>query len=212
MESPDKRVNGDKDLELIDLVDRAKSGDEDAFTNLYTRYYPLVRSSLFRFGSANYSYINDLVQDTFARAFICIDQLKEGEMFASWILQITRRISINFHRDRIGQQFRREEDIGVRDFIGSNRNSSEADSACVTDDRDRKVIDAFEQLRDLDRQSIDLFYFRDMSIEEIASDTGCIPQTVKTRLYRARRRMREELKKVGINEANFQVLMSGKYQ
>ena len=81
------------------LVRAARGGDREAFGQLIERHFGLVHTIAFaRLGEREAA--EDLAQEVFLRAFLCLDQLRETERFVSWLAQITRNLAINWIRSR----------------------------------------------------------------------------------------------------------------
>ncbi len=84
-------------LEALDdeqLVERAQSGDQAAFAELYNRYFNRIFDFLARM-MRNQSEAEDVAQDTFVRAYNSIGGLQSGAKFKSWIFTIARNTALN---------------------------------------------------------------------------------------------------------------------
>ncbi|QEG34052.1 RNA polymerase sigma factor [Bythopirellula goksoeyrii] len=80
-----------------ELVERVRAGDLQAFGILYDRYGRLVRAICYdRLG--NQADAEDLAQEVFLRAFHKLEQLQHADQFGSWLVEIARRMTIDWHR------------------------------------------------------------------------------------------------------------------
>ncbi|MEZ5245844.1 MAG: sigma-70 family RNA polymerase sigma factor [Acidimicrobiales bacterium] len=92
---------GERDNETdAHLVRRLRHGDRAAAEHLYRRHGPTVRFVVMD-NVRDRDDIDDVVQDTFARAFARVDQLTDDSCFRPWLLQIARRLSIDARRARL---------------------------------------------------------------------------------------------------------------
>jgi RNA polymerase sigma-70 factor, ECF subfamily len=80
-----------------ELVLLARDGDQVAFRLLVERHQPMVRARA-RQLCANPSDTDDVMQETFLRAFIALDQLREPDRFAAWLAGITANVCHGLRR------------------------------------------------------------------------------------------------------------------
>ena len=136
----------------------------------------------------------DVVQETFVRAFAGLSQFRGEAQLATWLT----RIALN---EALGRLRRRQIDIGFDEGLGENEGAGDfalhAGAAC--EDPERAAAKA--QIRLFLEQAIDelpehfrlVFVLRDveeLDIEDTAKLLGLRPETVKTRLHRARKLLR----------------------
>jgi RNA polymerase sigma-70 factor, ECF subfamily len=190
-------------LETLDdraLVERACKRDGAAVRLIMQRYnrrlYRVARSVLHDDAEAE-----DVVQETYVRAFTHLDGFRGEAQPSTWLT----RIALN---EALGRLRRRRTTVGLKDIDAIN-DQGEArviyfPSACQDSDPEAAVARA--QVRRLLERAVDelpnsfrmVFVLRDieeMSTEEAASHLGLRPETVKTRLHRARRLLRQSLDK-----------------
>jgi RNA polymerase sigma-70 factor (ECF subfamily) len=182
-----------------DLAAGLRRGDADAFRILMQRHnrrlFRMARSVLRDSAEAE-----DAVQDAYVRAFTCIDQFREASSLATWLGRIVLNEALRRRRQR-------------RTMPGSDRDPGEAPSAQVipfpgaqqapaTPEDEavraeiRRLLErAIDALPDPFRVVFTLREIEQMSVEETASCLGVPPDTVKTRLYRARRLLGRALRR-----------------
>jgi RNA polymerase sigma-70 factor (ECF subfamily) len=191
---PDEIRQKSSDTELLRL---ARKGDSLAFRILVRRHdrylYRVARSVLLNDQEAE-----DIVQETFIRAFTRLVSFRGESRLSTWLT----RIPLNEARRRQRHR-RRQLGLDVLDFFNSERDVQIPDfSASPVQDPERAT--AQDQIRMVLERAIDglpetfrtVFVMREvegLSTEETASALGILPQTVKTRLHRARRLLREAL-------------------
>jgi len=134
----------------------------------------------------------DLSQEAFVRAFRNIKQVKPGRGFFPWFYQILKNLCISHLRKRKRRQ------AGSLDVEGCPEPaaSSEAfspDLAVGKDETKNEVWKAIGKLEPKHREVIVLRHFRHMSYEQIAEALFCNKGTITSRLYYARKRLKELL-------------------
>lgn len=180
-----------------DLVNLARARDETAVRAITTRYnrrlFRIARSIL-----RNDAEAEDVVQETYVRAFTGLDMFRGDAAFGTWIT----RIALNESLGRL----RRRPTVDWETY-GENRTQAEIinfPASAAIDDPETTM--AQNEVRAVLEQTIDelpdafraVFVARiveGMSVDETADLFGLQPQTVKARLHRARLLLREGLDK-----------------
>jgi len=184
-------------LKDADLVELARKGRREAFRTIMQR----CNQRLFRVARAvvrDDAEAEDIVEQAYGRAFTRLDSFRGDSSLSTWLVSIT----LNEARDRLR---RRRPTVGLE--------AVEATPAKVADiipfpgvamAESPESVAARGQIRTLVEQAVDelpedfrmVFILRVMeecSIEETAADLGVKPETVKTRLHRARGLLRKAL-------------------
>jgi RNA polymerase sigma-70 factor (ECF subfamily) len=181
-----------------DLVNLARARDEAAVRAITKRYnrrlFRIARSIL-----RNDAEAEDVVQETYVRAFTGLDLFRGDARFGTWIT----RIAMN---EALGRLRRRRPTVDWETY-GANRNQAEIihfPIPAVSNDPEkvmaqsevRAVLEqAIDELPDAFRAVFVARIVEGMSVDETADLFGLQPETVKTRLHRARLLLREELDK-----------------
>lgn len=159
------------------LVQRAVTGDKEAFAGLYTRYKDgLYRYAYFKLG--NDADAQDALSDCIVAAYRSIGSLKNAATFSAWIFRILYRCCCSYVKDQIEQNSRA--DISVLERV-------------PTDDErllSVEVREALDQLDAEDRDIILLSAVAGYNSREIAAVTGIKANTVRSRLSRGLKKMR----------------------
>ena len=177
--------NTDEALERS-LVVRAKTGDREAFSLLITYNIQRVYRAAFAI-MKNRDDAEDIAQETFVRAYQSISRFDEARPLFPWLYRIARILSLN----RIQRVGKRETAIPDFDYL-SDSSAGPEDSVIATEERDR-VRDAVRRLPEQHRRIIELSHFQECSYREIADILDVPMGTVMSRLYNARRKLRELL-------------------
>jgi RNA polymerase sigma-70 factor (ECF subfamily) len=182
------------------LVERARQRDGAAVRLIMQRHnrrlYRAARSILNDDAEAE-----DVVQEAYVRAFTHLDGFRGEAQLSTWLT----RIVLN---EALGRLRRRRLTVGLKDidaisdqgearviYLPSARQDSDPESAAARAEVRRLLERAVDQLPDHFRVVFMLRDIEEMSVEETASHLGLRPETVKTRLHRARRLLREALNK-----------------
>ena len=193
-----KQAAASATLDDAELVARIRARDADAFRTVMQRYnqrlYRVARGILRNDGEAE-----DAVQEAYVRAFSHLADFRGESSLATWLT----RIVMNEALGRLRSQ-RRTVERG-----GSALNASEAEIiqfplAGKADDPERTLAQReilnlvqkiTDELPDVYRIVFKTRVIEGMSVEDTAELLGIPPETVKTRLHRARRLVREQLDK-----------------
>jgi RNA polymerase sigma-70 factor (ECF subfamily) len=172
-----------------DLVERIASGDHDAFSNLYDRYFKRVYHFVNR-RLNNTADVEETVQEVFINVFSSIDSYRREAPFGAWIFGVTRRT--------IASRFKKKRhptvplDDGDSDNIFSDPGASPvAPSAIETIEFKERVRTIKRLMNNLltpeQRVLFDMHHVQDRPIQEIAQTLNRSENAIKSNLYRARK-------------------------
>lgn len=183
--------------ETTRLMLAVKAGDGPAFAELEQH----LRGRAFRIAHAlvgSREDALDLAQETFLKVFRARETFREGEPFLPWFHRILRNTCFSFLRER-GRLRARSLSAGRP---GADEDEADFDLAddepgpaagLLSDERAEAFRAAFATLSARDREIITLRHFQDLSYRQIADSLGIPQGTVMSRLFHARRRLREKL-------------------
>lgn len=173
-------------LESIDqlLVVRCQLGERAAFDDLIRRWSGSLHRYALKLGN-DPELASDLTQDVWVRVVQGIARLREARQFRPWLFGIAHRTFMN--RLRIRYAMPMDNGIDV-EMIASNDDGSGAD-----EDRERAVTTTMASLPMLEREVLTLFYLEELSLADIAEALGIPVGTVKSRLFRARTLLRQQI-------------------
>jgi RNA polymerase sigma factor (sigma-70 family) len=181
---------GDRPPAESELVALARGGDSRAYQTLVEEHQTIAfRTAYLLTGSA--ADAEEAVQDAFVKAFYALARFRREAPFRPWLLRIVANEALNRRRSAS-----RRERLALRaaadPLSGGAVPSPEA--ALLESEQRGELLAAVEALREEDRLVIACRYFLGLSEEEAASALGWRRGTVKSRLSRALRRLRAELK------------------
>jgi RNA polymerase sigma-70 factor (ECF subfamily) len=187
-ESPSHSRHDDVDLERDRvLVERCQAGDQRAFEDLYLRY----RDRLYRFclrRTGNPAEAEDLVQETFARAWKALPRLDGERRFYPWLSVIANNLCTDLARR--GGRCTPVEDNDL-DLIAPAE-APEQERLIDTSGDWQMLSAALGRLSPRHREVLELREGRNWSYQQIAAHSGVEVSTIETLLFRARRSLKRE--------------------
>jgi RNA polymerase sigma-70 factor (ECF subfamily) len=135
----------------------------------------------------------DVVQESFVKAYSALDRFREGSSFRPWLLQIVANETRNLHRSA-GRRSAREQSAWARTepLLAANELDDPV-FAALSHERRAQLVDGLARLSPAHRQVVTCRYLLDLDESETATVLSCSRGTVKSRLHRALRRLSEEL-------------------
>lgn len=177
------------------LVSLAQQGNKQAFENLVEMYQNRVFSHCYQL-TGNYDDAQDLAQDIFIQAFKSLKSFRQEADLGTWLRRITLNRWINIMRQKKVISISMDEPLPNRDGETAREIAASEESPLEKMERDEfnsLVRAALMQLAPEFRSVLILREMEGYSYDEIASLLGCSLGTVKSRLNRARRDMREKM-------------------
>jgi RNA polymerase sigma-70 factor (ECF subfamily) len=184
-------------MDGVDVADvaRARSGDERAFQALVERHSRSLFRLAFRM-TGNEHDAEDVVQETFLKAYKRLDQFEDRANFGSWLY----RIAANCAYDALRSRARRDEQVAFpeqheeEDALGSvAAEGPSPDRMVFSGQVQRRVETAMARLSERERAAFVLRHFEQMSTKEIGDTLGLDEGAVKHSVFRAVRKLREAL-------------------
>lgn len=177
----------EEETSLEYLVLAAQAGDREAFGELATRFEPMVYSIAVR-RLGNHSEAQELCQEVLVKAMQKLEQLKVPAAFAGWLRSITVRMAIN-------RQVRRAPVVATepQTLEATCYESATPLDAVLANERARQVRGGLARLGELDRHTLEAFYVRGESLNEMSESFAAPIGTIKRRLHVARKRLARQL-------------------
>ena len=176
----------------VKLIRRALSGDETAFSELVQKYQKSVHALAWR-KIGDFHIAEEITQDTFLLAYQRLASLKNPDQFTGWLYVIAnRQCKAWFRKKRMDMESldatseKTLEKTAYTDYICEQREDA------AVEHRRKIVQKLMEKLPESERTVMVLHYLGEMSCEEISRFLGVSPNTVKSRLKRARERLQNE--------------------
>lgn len=174
------------------LVARTQKGDSTAFDVLIGRYKERLYATVYHM-TANHEDANDLVQETFIKAFKSIDSFRGHSSFYTWVYRIAVNRTINFLKRRKNRNQYSLDDLDSS--IQTDPDLLEMMSH-VTPRREvglnelqEKLNEALQKLSECHRAVVTMHDIQGMTHADIAKVLKCSEGTVRSRLFYARQQM-----------------------
>ena len=175
------------------LIQSIAAGDKGAMRILFARHNVRVYRFLLRF--VDQSTAEDLVSEVFLDVWRQAGRFQGRSQVTTWLLAIARNKALSALRRRSTEELDEEAAAAIEDPQGNpevtiqNRQKAEILLNCLT------------RLSPAHREVIDLVYYHEKSIEEVAEITGVRQSTVQTCMFYARKRIAELMAAQGIDRA-----------
>ena len=166
------------------FIERVRKGDTEAFSWLVDRYRDMVYTICLRMLSAEAD-AEEAAQDVFVKAFRSIRDFQERSRFSTWLYRITYNQCISVIRkkvkmiDLVDELPEQEVDEGALDGL----------ETISAEERSQYLKLALDALPETDSVVVTLFYYDELSLEEIAGVTGLSSGNIRIRLHRSRKKM-----------------------
>ena len=173
-------------------VERILAGDEAAFTALVKKYEKQVHAFVWR-RVRDYHVAEEITQDTFLRAYEKLGTLRDPNRFSAWLYMIaTRRFLTWCDEKRIPMQSLEAMRQGEIEALFYAQYMAEQTEKLTTE-KQREIVEyLLQKLPVRERTAVVLHYLSEMTCEEIGDFLDVSPNTVKSRLHRARKRLKQE--------------------
>jgi len=172
------------------LVRKALAGDERAFGRLVERYQSLLMLVAYR-RSWHGADCEDVVQESFVRAFRALATLDRPERFRSWLCRICSNVALDRVRRR-SPVASFDQDSGLFRALPPGEGARPSARAEVEEERDR-LIAAIERLPETYQVPVVLRHVEGLSYRDIAKRLGLREDALRKRIHRASAMLREDL-------------------
>jgi RNA polymerase sigma-70 factor (ECF subfamily) len=177
------------------LLSRVADGDKTAMHVLFSNHHVHVYRYVMR-RLRNSALAEEVTSEVFLDVWRCAGRFEGRSSVSTWILAIARHKACSARPRPDQMQLNEDVTESVEDDGSSPSASVEAQ------DRVRVLRTCLTELSAGHREIIDLVYYQEQSIEAVARILGIPRNTAKTRVFYARKRLSEELKKLGMDCAS----------
>ncbi len=170
-------------------VAAARRGDQNAFAALVRGVQRPVYGLCLRL-VRNEAEASELAQEAFLRAYQHLDRFDESRPFDLWVMAIARNLCLDLLRRRSKVH---TEDLSDHTEVLPSGEKSQLEGAIEKEER-LSLESAMATLPVQDREVLALYYVQKRTTREIASVIGVAPGTIMARLFRAREKLRQQMK------------------
>lgn len=168
--------------EPLALLVRMQDGDEQAFEELYRHYHARLTRFLINL-TRRPQVVEEVLNDTMIAVWEKPASFRGASKLSTWIFGIAYRKAMKALR-------KVDDPVEYRPVDSPDEDSVSADEAIWRGQRERLLLEAMQQLSADHRAVVDLTYFHEMGYREIAEVMACPVDTVKTRMFHARRHLK----------------------
>jgi RNA polymerase sigma-70 factor (ECF subfamily) len=174
------------------LISRIAAGDRLAMQVLFARHHVKVYRFVLRLVS-NPTTAEDLISEVFLDVWRQASRFEARSQVSTWLLAIARFKALSALRKRPEEALDDEKTAAIEDTAD--------DPEVTAQKKDKSAIlrKCLEGLSPDHREIIDLVYYHEKSVEEVAEIVGIPEATVKTRMFYARKKLSELLKNSGVD-------------
>ena len=187
------------------LIQRTLDGDEQAFARLVDKYQKQIHALVWQ-KIGDFHIAQEIAQDVFITAYNNLATLNYRNRFAGWLYVIADNKCKNWHRKKkITLESLENMDPVELDKVYYAEYLSDQREKAAKEKKRSLVHKLISKLEESERTVVNLYYIAEMNCEDIGKFIGVSPNTVRSRLYRARERLKKEESMLTENLSSFQL-------
>ncbi len=170
------------------VIIRAKKGDAEAFTELYSAFkLELYRSALLIMRHP--ADAEDAVSEAFIKTFRAIDRFDTKYPMRPWIHRILRNECNNIFKKRRSKVVKLDDFASDWKDVVHDKEAKESSQIVIESEEDGRLVELIDTLADTHREVLVLHYFNNLDLSQIADVIKIPVGTVKSRLFHARKHL-----------------------
>ncbi len=188
--------DGQKEQTDKQLVARVKKGDNRAFDLLVLKYQHKVQAIISRY-IKDFDEVNDVTQEAFLKAYRAMGKFRGDSQFYTWLYRIAVNTAKNYLVSRGRRPPASDVDIGDAEYYSGSeslKDEGSPEQLLFRDELKAVVDNAIGRLPQDLRTAVTLREFDGLSYDEIAEVMECPVGTVRSRIFRAREAIDEQVK------------------
>ena len=176
----------------IALIQRTLEGDQNAFTALVNKYQKWVHTLVWR-KIGDFHIAEEITQDVFLKVYKKLSTLKPPENFPGWLYVIATRHCMTWLRKKRHPTTSLDAmPIGALEELSYTHYETGHSEEASLDHRRELIKRLLQKLPESERTVVTLYYLAEMTGDEISTFLGVSPNTVRSRLRRARKRLEKQ--------------------
>jgi RNA polymerase sigma-70 factor (ECF subfamily) len=184
------------DVPDSELLEKIAGGDREAFKILYGRYVRQVFSFIFKL-TGDSKLTEEVTNDVFFDVWKGAGGFQGRSAVLTWIFGIAHNKTMNELRKKT------PDPVDPEEFVRVANPDAGAEEIVEKKDRSERMKKALNELSPDHRTVLELTFFEGMSYQEIAAVMDCPVNTVKTRMFYAKEKLKEAFTKYGISQEDF---------
>ena len=181
-------------MEVIKYIEKAKKGDQVAFTYLLDHYWNEVYGFMLK-RTENETDAEDITIETFSKAFDKIATYNPEYQFNTWLIAIAKNVHIDLLRKRKSSLFVEISDEDDQQAYNIADTSPSAEDELITEQNLSRLLQYIKELKPDYQEIIQLRYFQELSYQEISEHLNEPLSNVKIKLLRAKKLLAEIIQK-----------------
>ena len=177
-------------MEIISHIEKAKNGDQVAFTFLLDFYWNEVYGFMLK-RTENETIAEDITIETFSKAFDKIASYNPDFQFNTWLIAIAKNVHIDLLRKRKSSLFVEITDDENQQAYNVADTTPSAEDELIIEQNLSRLLQFIKVLKPHYQEVIQLRYFQEMSYQEIANKMDEPLSNVKIKLLRAKKLLAE---------------------
>ena len=173
----------------IELVHKARKGDQQAYGELLSRYRDAIYFMLLKMVNSPVD-AEDLTIEAFGKAFKNIDQYTPNFAFSTWLFKIATNNCIDFIRKKRASHVSLDQTVDGEDSLAPSTmiqsDDPDPETYMINKQKIKHMRNVVSKLKPRYRTLVELRYFKEYSYDEIAAELEIPIGTVKAQLFRAR--------------------------
>jgi len=170
-------------------IDRVKGGDKEAFAWLVDTYRDMVYTVCLRMLTSEAD-AEEAAQDVFVKAYKSLQSFQGKSKFSTWIYRIAYNQCISMIRKKV----KMIDLVGEVPEVEVSEGEISGIETLRVEERSRYLQLALDALGETDSVVVTLFYYEELSLEEIAEVTGLSNNNIRIKLHRSRKKMYQVIK------------------
>ena len=189
----------------VELIQRILQGDQDAFSPLVKKYQKGVHTLAWR-KIGDFHIAQEITQDAFLTAYKKLGTLKNHTQFPGWLYVIAANLCRDWlKKSRLPMESLDADNTNEVDKVSYSRYVAEKQESDADETRREIVKELLKKLPESERTVMMMHYLGEMTIKSISEFLGVSQNTIKSRLSRARNRLRQEEDVLQENLGSFQL-------
>jgi RNA polymerase sigma factor (sigma-70 family) len=177
----------------VELLEAWRAGDQKAAGALLSKYYALIRRNVIT--KVPEQVVDDLVQKVVMALHEGRDQIRVGGKLRAYVLSVTKNIVYGYYRK---QRHQREDSAELNSSV--RELGAGPSSILLAQENDRVLLEALRSIPLEDQFLLELNYWERMTGPELSQVFGVPESTIRSRLRRAKERLREQLEELATDK------------
>lgn len=179
-------------MDIEELIERIKEGDNVALETLYETYAPMMRNVCVNITNEDEDVVNDLVQMAFIRAYYSIFQLRDASKFGEWVATITKNVAL--------KHLAQKRKMPLVPFSSTMEEEMDNGRAVSSDSllAEKDLLELKDQLPKGYGRVFRMSVIEGYSHQEIAEKLGIEPHSSSSQLSRAKAMLRKIINRRGM--------------